>query len=81
MADMAENLHGHFCRSGCLAMGEPMIPPPPPKFSIPNGLIEDEAAICIKIGLSVENGLRLSIAISQKRIADRLDKWEQGRVI
>lgn len=39
---------------------------------LPNGLIENAAALAIKEGLSVESGLSLSIAISQKRIADAL---------
>lgn len=39
---------------------------------IPNGLIEEAAALAIKEGLSVEAGLSLSRAISQKRIADAL---------
>jgi hypothetical protein len=37
---------------------------------LPNGLIEDEAALAIKEGLSVEAGLSLSSAISLKRLAD-----------
>lgn len=41
---------------------------------LPNGIIEDEAAVAIKDGLSVENGLRLSAAMSLKRIADRLER-------
>lgn len=40
--------------------------------SFPNELIEADAALAIKAGVTVENGLSLSIAISQKRIADAL---------
>ena len=38
-----------------------------------NGLVEEAAAQAIKDGVSVENGLALSQAISLKRIADRLE--------
>jgi hypothetical protein len=40
----------------------------------PNELIEADAALSIKAGVTVENGLALSQAISLKRIADRMEK-------
>lgn len=40
--------------------------------TFPNELIEADAALSIKAGVTVENGLALSQAISLKRIADAL---------
>lgn len=40
--------------------------------TFPNELIEADAALSIKEGVTVENGLALSQAISLKRIADAL---------
>jgi hypothetical protein len=39
---------------------------------LPNGMVEDAAALAIKEGLSVESGLAFSQAISLKRIADAM---------
>jgi hypothetical protein len=40
--------------------------------TFPNELVEADAALAIKAGATVENGLALSQAISLKRIADAL---------
>jgi hypothetical protein len=44
---------------------------------IPNELVEADAALAIRAGVTVENGLRLSIAISLKRLADALESQAQ----
>lgn len=43
---------------------------------IPNGLIEDQAALALRDGASVESATNLSHAISLKRIADVLAAGE-----
>lgn len=40
--------------------------------TFPNELIEASAALAIRAGATVENGLSLSMAVSLKRIADAL---------